>query len=214
MSRPSTYADAVTESLISLILVVVAYVIGMFPSAQMVARRVGRDPTREGSGNPGASNVYRLAGKRAGVMVGLIDMLKGMVPVLAALLTMGRATALGVWVAAVAGHVWPIVRRFRGGKGVATAGGGGLVIDPVIGIVAALLFFLTARLSGVAALGSLAIAVSFPLLSIAAGRSSEQVAVSSGVALILIVRHQSNIRRLLKREENHLGSNPNGDRAA
>lgn len=182
--------------------VVAAYLVGTFPTAQLVAWVVGaNDPTQEGSGNPGASNVYRIAGKRAGVAVGVIDALKGAIPVGIALAVAGRPEAHAVWVAAVAGHVWPANRRFRGGKGVATAGGGGLVISPVIGLACGVLFFVVVRFGRVAALGSLSIAVAFPFVSAMAGRPAWEVAVGAGVATILFVRHQSNIRRMLQNGE-------------
>lgn len=182
--------------------VVAAYLVGTFPTAQLVAWVVGaNDPTQEGSGNPGASNVYRIAGKRAGVAVGVIDALKGAIPVGIALAVAGRPEAHAVWVAAVAGHVWPATRRFRGGKGVATGGGGGLVISPVIGLACGALFFVVVRFGRVAALGSLSIAVAFPFVSAMAGRPAWEVAVGAGVATILFVRHQSNIRRMLQNGE-------------
>lgn len=177
--------------------VVSAYVIGMFPTATIVGRRLGVDPTREGSGNPGASNIYRLASRKAGVIVGFVDMLKGAVPAALALVVSGRPAAHAVWVAAVLGHVWPVLRRFRGGKGVATAGGAGLVISPVIGLLCALTFLVVVKVRRVAALGSLSIAFSYPLLATIAGLPAWEVLVSVGVAAILVLRHQSNIRRLL-----------------
>lgn len=185
-------------------LVVAAYAIGMFPTAHMVGRRMGVDPTAEGSGNPGASNVYRLGGRRAGVIVFLVDALKGAVPAGVALLVAGRPEAHAVWVAAVAGHVWPVTRRFRGGKGVATAGGAGLVISPVVGLACAAVFLVTVRIGRVAALGSLGIAISYPVIAAIAGFPGWEIAVSSGVALILVIRHQSNIRRLLRGEEHRV----------
>lgn len=182
--------------------VIIAYFVGTFPTAQIVARFVGADdPTTRGSGNPGASNVYRTAGKRAGVLVGVIDALKGAVPVAIALLVAGRPEAHAVWVAAVAGHVWPVTRRFRGGKGVATAGGGGLVIAPVIGLACGLLFFAVVKLGRMAALGSLSIAIAFPIVSALAGRPGWEVAVGAGVAGILVIRHRSNIKRMLRSDE-------------
>ncbi|MCY4492941.1 MAG: glycerol-3-phosphate acyltransferase [Acidimicrobiaceae bacterium] len=178
-------------------LVVGAYIVGMFPTAAIVGRRLGVDPTREGSGNPGASNIYRLASRRAGVIVGLIDMGKGAAPAALALLVSGRPAAHAVWVAAVLGHVWPALRGFRGGKGVATAGGAGLMISPVIGLLCGLTFLVVVKVLRVAALGSLSIAFSYPLLAAIAGLPAWEILVSVGVAAILVVRHQSNIRRLL-----------------
>ena len=182
-------------------LIIGAYIVGMFPTAQIVGRQLGLDPTRADSGNPGASNVYRLAGRRAGVIVGVIDMLKGAIPAGIALAVAGRPEAHAVWVAAVAGHVWPVVRGFRGGKGVATAGGAGLVISPIIGLACAAVFLLVVKVLRIAALGSLSIALTFPIIAALAGRPASEVAVSAGVAAILIIRHQSNIRRLLGRDE-------------
>ncbi len=190
--------------ILAVALVVGAYLVGMFPTAQIVGRRMGVNPTREGSGNPGASNVYRLGGKKAGVIVGLIDMLKGAIPAGIALLVAGRPEAHAVWVAAVAGHVWPITRGLRGGKGVATAGGAGLVISPLIGLACAAVFLVTVKVARVAALGSLGIALTFPIIALAVGRPGYEVGVSAGVAAILVVRHQSNIRRLLGRDENRI----------
>ncbi len=180
---------------------VLAYLAGTFPSALIIGRRVGTDPTLAGSRNPGASNVYRLIGRRAGVIVGLIDMLKGAIPTAIALAVAGRPEAHAVWLAAVAGHVWPVTRKFRGGKGMATAGGGGIVLGPIVGLACALLFLGIVKFGRVAAIGSLSCAVAYPIVSAVVGRPGWEIAVSSGVAVILFVRHQSNIRRLLRQEK-------------
>ena len=87
--------------LLAVVLVIGAYLIGMFPTAHIVGRRMGVNPATEGSGNPGASNVYRLGGRKAGVIVGLIDMLKGAVPAGIALAVAGMPEAHAVWIAAV-----------------------------------------------------------------------------------------------------------------
>ena len=190
--------------ILAVALVVGAYAIGMFPTAQLVGRRMGVDPTRHGSRNPGASNVYRLGGRRAGVAVGLIDMLKGAIPAGTALLVAGRPEAHAAWVAAVAGHVWPIARRLRGGKGVATAGGAGLVISPLLGLGCVLIFLVVVSVVRIAALGSLSIAISYPFLAAIVGRPGWEIVVSSGVASIVVIRHKSNIRRLVHRDGSRL----------
>ena len=191
--------------LLAVVLVIGAYLIGMFPTAHIVGRRLGVNPTTQGSGNPGASNVYRLGGRKAGVIVGGIDMLKGAIPAGIALLVAGMPEAHAVWVAAVAGHVWPVTRGFRGGKGVATAGGAGLVINPLIGLACAAVFFVLVKVARIAALGSLGIAFSYPVIAAIVGRPAYEVAVSAGIASILVIRHQSNIRRMLRRDENRIG---------
>jgi glycerol-3-phosphate acyltransferase PlsY len=190
--------------ILAALLIIGAYITGMFPTAHLVGRRLGVNPAREGSGNPGASNVYRLGGRQAGVIVGVIDMLKGALPVGIALLVADMPEAHAVWVAAVAGHVWPVTRGFRGGKGVATAGGAGLVINPLVGLACAGLFLVVVRVARIAALGSLGIAVSYPVIAALVGRPGYEIAVSAGVASILVIRHQSNIRRMLRRDENKL----------
>jgi len=181
--------------------VVAAYLVGTFPTALWIGRRAGTDPTTAGSGNPGASNVYRLSGRRAGILVGVIDVSKGAVPVGVALVVAGRPEAHAVWLAAVAGHVWPVFRSFRGGKGVATAGGGGLVANPVVGACCAVLFLVVVKLGRIAALGSLTIAVAFPVLTAATGRPGWEVAVGVAIAVIVLIRHQSNIRAMLGRTD-------------
>jgi len=86
---------------------------------------------------------------------------------------------------------------FRGGKGVATAGGGGLAISPLVGLGCAALFLLVVKTGRIAALGSLSIAIAYPIVSAAVGRPAWEVGVGAAVAAILVVRHQSNIRRLI-----------------
>ena len=105
------------------LLIPISYVLGTFPTAHIVAGLVGHDPTAEGSGNPGATNVYRVAGKKAGAIVLIGDLLKGVVPSLVCLLIDGRTLALAAGMAAMIGHVAPITRKFNGGKGVATLTG-------------------------------------------------------------------------------------------
>ncbi|MCQ3813150.1 MAG: glycerol-3-phosphate acyltransferase [Acidimicrobiia bacterium] len=178
-------------------LAVAAYCLGMLPTATLVGRRLGIDPTRQGSGNPGASNMYRLCSRKAGIIVALIDMGKGALPTALALSVSGRTAAHVVWVAAVVGHVWPILRGFRGGKGVATAGGAGLVISPIIGLLCGLSFLVVVKVVRVAALGSLSIAFSYPLLALIWGYPASEILASIGVAAIMVLRHQSNIRQLL-----------------
>ena len=100
-----------------------AYLLGTFPTAILVGRREGRDPTSEGSGNPGASNALRTMGRRAAALVLIGDVGKGAAAAAAGAAVGGRAVGVGCALAAVVGHVAPVTRRFRGGKGVATLTG-------------------------------------------------------------------------------------------
>lgn len=182
--------------------VVAAYVLGTLPTAVLVGARRGVDPTAAGSGNPGASNVYRLLGRRAAAVVLVVDVLKGAVPV-AVVLGLGgeRALALACGVAAVVGHVAPVQRGFRGGKGVATAGGAALVLWPIVSLVLIGLFLVAGRFVGIASVGSLVMAAGLPVGVAVAGRPAGEVVAAAGLALLVVVRHAANIRRLLRGEE-------------
>jgi len=183
---------------------VVAYAAGMFPTAVLVGHRIGHDPTSEGSGNPGATNIYRLGGRLAGVAVALGDMAKGALPVGATLLLWDRPEAMAAWIGAVAGHVWPAIRRFRGGKGMATAGGGGIVLDPILGLICVVVFFGMVRLTRVAALGSLSVGVAYPVLALVSGWPAAAVIVAAAVMGVMAMRHHGNIVRLLRGTERRL----------
>jgi acyl phosphate:glycerol-3-phosphate acyltransferase len=186
--------------------VALAYLVGTLPTAQLVGRRIGVDPSRAGSGNPGASNVYRLGGRRAGAVVLLVDLLKGVVPTAIALGLGGRPLGVACALAAVCGHVLPVTRGFRGGKGVATAGGAALVLWPLPSVVLAVVFVVAARLVGIASVGSLAMAVGLPVLVALTGRPGWEIAASASLALIVVVRHRENIRRLGRGDERSLGT--------
>ena len=193
-----------------------AYAIGMFPTASLVGRRIGRDPRKEGSGNPGASNVYRLGGKRAGLAVVAGDMAKGFVPTLAALLAWGWPAAGAAWLGAVAGHVWPATRKFQGGKGMAALGGGALALEPVAAIVCAVAFAAVVRFTRIAALGSMIAVVAYPLLVVWwYGWTGGQVAVALIASAVVVFRHRSNIARLARGREHRVArvpDEPAGDR--
>jgi acyl phosphate:glycerol-3-phosphate acyltransferase len=186
---------------VAVLLVCIAYVVGTFPTAQLVSRRRGHDPTVEGSGNPGATNVYRVAGRRAGLAVAAGDVAKGAVPAGLALLASGRAAAVACWAAAVVGHVFPVHRRRRGGKGVATAGGGALVLYPLVSVVLLASFLVVVRLTRRASLGSLAMAAGLPVLIAVGGGRAWETSAGLGVSALVVARHAPNIRRLIRREE-------------
>lgn len=177
--------------------VVAAYLIGTFPTALLVGRRHGFDPMTEGSGNPGASNTTRVAGFRAGAMVLLGDAGKGVLAATAGYLVDGRTLAWVAGAAAVAGHMWPATRGFRGGKGVATAAGVGMVCAPIGFLVLGGAFGAVVGIWKKAALGSLVIALLMPLVVLVLGQSLLEVAVAAAVGVAIVVRHEGNIRRLL-----------------
>jgi glycerol-3-phosphate acyltransferase PlsY len=182
---------------VSWLLVPLSYVLGAFPTAGLVGRLVGRDPSREGSGNPGASNVYRLAGKRAGIVVLIVDVCKGALPAAIGLAVGGRPLGVACGLAAMAGHVLPVDRRFRGGKGVATLGGACLVLYPMVSLCLLVVWVAVMRASRVAALGSMAMAALLPVGVAIVGRPAWEIAAATAAAIVVIVRHRSNVERLL-----------------
>jgi acyl phosphate:glycerol-3-phosphate acyltransferase len=188
-----------------------AYLLGMFPAAALVARAHGRDVFAEGSRNPGASNVLRLAGWRAGLLVLLADIAKGALPSGAGLLLDGHRGAYLLGLSAVLGHVFPFTRRFRGGRGVATTGGALLVLYPLVGLLLAVLWFLLARVVvRKASVASMVGAALFPMGVALTGGSWVDVAITSGLAAIVMARHLPNLRRLLRGEELGLGGDVGG----
>lgn len=188
----------------TLLLMPVAYLLGTFPSAVLVARGRGIDITSSGSGNPGAANVGRLLGRKLGVLVFVLDGLKGAISVGAGYLIAGNAGALALAGAAVLGHVFPVTRKFKGGKGVATTGGAMIALYPLLGAAMALLWLITAKLSKKASLGSLAISLGFPISQIIVGRPAGEVLGGAALCGLVIWRHVPNLKRLFAGNENNL----------
>lgn len=189
------------SSWVAVAVVVVAYLLGTFPTAVLVGRRRGFDPTTAGSGNPGASNATRVGGRRAGALVLLGDVAKGAIAAGLGLAADGRLLAWLAGAAAVAGHLWPATRRFRGGKGVATAGGVALVAAPIAALPLAAVFAVLVKLTGRAAIGSIAISALLPVGVALLGRPWREVAVAGAIGAVVILRHRENIGRLLRGEE-------------
>ncbi len=189
---------------VPVLVVALAYLLGTIPTAQLVGRRIGRDPTREGSGNPGASNVYRTAGAKAGALVFAGDALKSVVATVLGLVVDDRRLALACGAAAVVGHVVPVTRRFRGGKGVATAVGMAVVLFPLLTVGLGVLWAAVAKLTRKASLASIVVTVGLLVGVVALGRPAVEVVGVAAVAALIVVRHASNIERLVRGDERSL----------
>ena len=186
--------------------IVAAYLIGSLSSAIILCKLAGLpDPRSEGSGNPGATNVLRIGGKKLAVMVLFIDVVKGVLPV--AIVDMAGFNL--TWVAATAfavflGHLYPVFFQFKGGKGVATALGGFLALSPSLGgaiLLSWLVVFLISRISSLSAIIAASLA---PLYSVWLINSLEARWIIFVMTTMLIIRHKSNIKRLLLGEESNL----------
>jgi glycerol-3-phosphate acyltransferase PlsY len=169
-----------------------------------VARLAGHDPTAEGSGNPGASNVYRVAGLRAGLAVFAGDAAKGTVAAAAGRAAGGPEMALACGLAAVLGHCFPAFRRFRGGRGVATAAGTIAVLEPVVALPFVLLWIAVARLTGKASLASIAVIGGVPVAVFALDRPAWERAGVTALSAIVVARHAGNLVRLAQGDEPEL----------
>ena len=187
------------------------YLIGSIPTAYLLVRWTKRVDIRTiGSGNIGATNALRTAGPWAGVVVLLVDVLKGVVAAGAIpqwlLGSSASAMALGCGLAAVLGHDFPCFLRFRGGKGVATTLGVlGASAPSVAGLVVGVwlvVFFAFRYVS----LGSLAAAMTIPISQLALHQSLPQVLIGATLAALIIVRHRGNIQRLLSGTEHRAWS--------
>jgi len=181
---------------------VVAYVLGAIPFGYLLVRlKTGGDIRAQGSGNIGATNVMRASGVRAGVLVALLDMLKGALSVLLAERLSPSAAAPAVaGFAAIVGHIYPIWLRFRGGKGVATGLGVSLALAPWAAVAGGATWVVLYKIFKISSLGSLAgVAVSLAVAAFTADRSA--VYGLAAVSAVILVRHTGNIRRLLRKQE-------------
>lgn len=187
-----------------IVLIAAGYALGTFPSAILIARANGIDISTFGSGNPGASNVTRALGWRKGIWVYGLDAAKGALAAGLGLWLATRPIAYWAGAAAIVGHMFPVWRGFRGGKGVATGSGVLAVLHPIVGAAAALLWWVVGRMTHKAALASIVTVALVPIgLRIKAAPGWEFVAVAALCALI-VVKHTDNIGRLIRREEHSL----------
>lgn len=186
------------------IVVVVAYLFGTFPSAELIASRYGKEITKVGSGNPGASNVIRELGWKAGMSVFLMDMAKAAIAVSIAWAVTGEqrgALSYAAMCGAIVGHVAPVFRKFRGGKGVASGGGAMFVLFPVVSAVLFVSWFIISKITRKASVASLAITVATPIGMLIDGAETWELLVVLGVVAFVIIKHLPNIRRLKSKTE-------------
>jgi acyl phosphate:glycerol-3-phosphate acyltransferase len=187
-----------------------SYLLGAIPTSHLVSRAFAKIDLREhGSGNLGATNLYRVLGWKYAVPVALFDIAKGAVPVLlfAPQVTDSELFALACGVAAILGHVFSVFVQFKGGKGVATAAGVMLGLTPVALSVVAIVWALVVLLTGYVSLGSIAAAAVLPfaVYLLEHPRMPELLWIDTLVAAGVILLHRRNIQRLLKGTESRFG---------
>jgi len=187
----------------SIALLIFTYLLGSISSAILLSKIMGfKDPRSEGSKNPGATNVLRIAGKKAAFLTLLGDCLKGFIPVLVAatLFTDPLIIALTAF-AAFCGHCFPIYFAFRGGKGVATAIAASVAFNWIVGAILIAIWLLFARVFKISSLAAIISFCALPLLVYWRVPDLRVTAVFAVMSIILIWRHRSNIQRLLSGNE-------------
>jgi glycerol-3-phosphate acyltransferase PlsY len=191
------------EYVLLIILLVGAYLLGSIPTGLLLGKVYGVDVRSEGSGNIGATNLYRTVGRKVGIMTLAGDCLKGLLPVLAVQYS-SLPTEYAAWVglAAFCGHVFPVFLRFRGGKGVATALGVFLALSPLAVAVALGFFVLLMLIWRYVSLGSVSAAAVMPIAVWGLGGGRGLIAVTMLISVVVIVRHGENIKRLVAGTEN------------
>ncbi|HEY2934786.1 MAG TPA: glycerol-3-phosphate 1-O-acyltransferase PlsY [Acidobacteriota bacterium] len=181
--------------------IVAAYLLGAIPFGYILVRIfTGNDIRRSGSGNIGATNAMR-ASKLAGSLTLLLDAGKGALAVWLAQQLSNPQVAVIAAVAAILGHVFPVFLRFRGGKGVATACGAFVLLAPYAVIAVFVLFVIVVSASRYVSLGSIAAAASFPVFVLLFGYSRNVVWICVFGSMLIIAKHWTNIRRILRGEE-------------
>ena len=194
--------------MIELLLILFGYLIGSIPSGYLLGARSGVDIRKTGSGNIGATNVARVLGKRRGILTLIADVGKGYLAVFIATQTdVSLAAVMLAGLAAFFGHLFPVFLNFKGGKGVATAFGILLALAPLATALLVIVFAATLVTSRIASIGSMIAAAAAPFVLWLL--AYPPVVISGGfvMALLIIVRHHANLRRLLRGTEPRLGAN-------
>jgi len=180
-----------------------AYLLGSIPTGLLLGKAYGIDVRQEGSGNIGATNLYRTVGRKVGILTLIGDCLKGLLPVMAVKYsTLPGDYAAWIGLAAFCGHVFSVFLKFKGGKGVATALGVFLALAPLALAIAVIVFAALMLGWRYVSLGSICAAAVMPAAVALLGGDRTVVLVSLLISLIVIIRHHENIRRLIAGTEN------------
>jgi len=194
-------------SILALAVLLGAYLIGSLSSAVVLCKVAGLpDPRTQGSGNPGATNVLRFGGKKLAATVLIIDVLKGVIPVIVGrLLGLDQVLLAAIALLAFLGHLYPLFFQFKGGKGVATALGAFLALSPLLalaGLLTWLVVFIASRISSLSAISAALLTPVYSMWLIDSVSARWLILI---ISLLLVWRHRSNIQRLISGEEKKSG---------
>jgi glycerol-3-phosphate acyltransferase PlsY len=187
----------VTEALV----LALAYLLGSIPFGYLAGRLRGIDIRKTGSRNTGATNVFRTLGRGMGIAVMAADILKGLAAVLIARALLDDPWPLAAAALAVAGHVFPVWLRFRGGKGVAVAAGALIGVMPLVSLTLVALWLAIVVTTRYVSLASVVCALALTPLAWLYGNDWPSIALAGVVALAILVRHRGNLKRLARGQE-------------
>lgn len=191
----------------AVILIIAGYALGNIPFSFIVAKAFGQvDIRRHGSGNTGATNVYRVLGIRAGIWAFVGDFAKGLAATLLGRGLMGPEGAALCGSMAMLGHCYPAVLGFKGGKGVATSGGLVFGLDPLSAVVLTAIQLGIMKFTRYVSLASVVTAGLFPIMMLLRNQPLPVVLYALFVGLLIIFRHRTNIERLIRGEESRIGT--------
>lgn len=182
------------------LILIASYLLGSIPAGLLISKKMrGIDPRKAGSSNVGATNVWRVVGKREAILTLVCDILKGTVPVVIAQgISVGEEGVLLVGLVAILGHLFPVFMKFRGGKGVATSFGVFLGLMPPMALSALIVWLLGIYLGKASSVGALAAFASLPLLAYWFNPSTIFLLFSCSISTLVYIQHHENIRRILK----------------
>lgn len=196
------------------IAIITAYLLGAIPASYLIAKAFkGVDIRKYGSGNVGATNVLRTAGKLPGILALIADMLKGIIVVTFvssfffqfSVITDYESLRILLGFVAICGHIWTIFMKFKGGKGVATTLGVLIILCPKAVGIGAIVWFITVLITKYVSLGSILMSVSLPISVAIMGSSIKMVIFTITLCIINTYKHRANIIRLINNEESRIG---------
>ncbi|MCX5811929.1 MAG: glycerol-3-phosphate 1-O-acyltransferase PlsY [Proteobacteria bacterium] len=191
---------------IYILYIVLAYLIGAIPVGVILSKIKGIDPRKTGSGNIGATNVMRAAGKAFGLLTLIGDALKGLIPTLIAINSgLPSPVIAAIGLATFLGHLFPVYLKFKGGKGVATALGVYIAISPYAILISFIIFILTFLKWRFVSLGSLIGTAVMPFALLILKAPMEYTYLSLVVGILIFIKHKDNIKRLIAGKENRFG---------
>jgi len=184
------------------ILILVGYLLGTIPCSYLIGKAMGNiDVRKHGSGNAGATNVLRTVGKKAALFALIGDVIKGILPAVIGNIVLGMDGAVLCAIFAVIGHCYPVTLGFKGGKGVATAGGMIIGTNPVVALLLFVYMFIVIRVTKFVSLASITAAIIYPIVFWFLYDSTIVRLGSIFLGLLIVYKHRENIGRLINRKE-------------